>query len=342
MSVLQYAFKQARMNIKIHYTKTVKVNRILCVSMLIFLAGCNGDIFIDDYMPKGYDEITISETDNSKEINFKSDNWGLIKIVCETSDQYTINAYTIDGESTDLPFEEKKLGTIHVKNDYIDVQVEKKSGKKLKVILNENLMNENVRMLIVVGNSFKYEEIEVQLTPTQKYQIDRIVYDFDKFETYEAGLKEMETLTIRNNSSPPLTISFFPYRKSTREILFYASTTAWEEELFTRLLGIPLPEITIPDVADGKPVLRDSKAAFGIKEQQLAVGLDKELSVDVTIDGFDKRKVIVFNEMRNYSVPYKLYISNPRTGKELTFSGKLRSSEPVDYFIFKQVLDENE
>lgn len=330
------------MNIKIHYTKTVKVNRILCLSMLIFLAGCNGDIFVDDYMPKGYDEITISETDNSKEINFKSDNWGLFYIVSESFDQNTINAYTIDGESTDLPFEEKKLGTIHIKNDYIDVQVEKKSGNKLKVILNENLMNENVRMLIEVGNSFKLEVIEVQLAPTQKYQIDSIVYDFDKFETYESGLKEMRHLIVNNISSLPITVSVLPYSTSTREILFYASTTVWEEELFTHLLGIPLPEITIPDVADGKPVLRDSKAAFGIKEQQLAVGLDKELSVDVTIDGFDKRKVIVFNEMRYYSVPYKLYISNPRTGKELTFSGKLRSSEPIDYFIFKQVWDDNE
>lgn len=330
------------MNIKTHYTKTVEVNRILCFSMLIFLAGCNGDIFIDDYMPKGYDETAISETDNSKEINFKSDNWGLFEIFCETSDQYTVNAYTMDGESTSLPFEEKELGIIHIKSDYVDVQVEKKSGNKLKVILNENLMNEHVRIRIVVGNSFKYEEIKVQLAPTQNYQIDSIVYDFDKFETHEGRLKEMEHLIIRNKSSSPITFSFFPYRKSTREIHFSDPTTVGEEELFTHFLGIPLPEITIPDIADGKPVLRDSKAAFGMKAQHLAVGLDKELLVDVTIDGLDRRKVIVFNEMRSYSVPYKIYISNPGTGKELTFSGKLESSEPIDYFIVKQVWDENE
>lgn len=320
----------------------MKVNRILCLSILIFLAGCNGDIFVDDYMPKGYDETTISETNNSAEINFKSDNWGLINIACETYNQYTINAYTIDGELTHLPFEEKELGTIHVKNNYLDVQVEKKNGDKLKVILNENLMNENVRMLIEVGNSFKYEQIEVQLAPTQKYQIDSIVYDFDKFETNENGLKEMEVLTISNKSSSPLTVSFFPYRKSTHEISFYDLSTVWEEELFTNLLGIPLPEIIIPDVADGKPVLRDSKAPFGIKEQQLDVDLDKELSVDVTIGGHDKRKVIVYNLMRYYSVPYIIYLSNPRTGKELTFSGKLSSSEPIDYFVLKEALNENE
>lgn len=317
------------------------MKRVLCLSMLISFAGCNGDVFIDDYMSKGDDEITISETNNSKEINFKSDNWGLIGIVCETSDQYTINAYNIDGELTYLPFKEKELGTVHLKNDYMDVQVEKKGGNKLKVILNENLINENVRMLIEVGNSFKYEKIEVQLAPTQKYQIDSVVYDFDKFETDVSRLEKMQNIIIENNASSPLTFSVFPYNKSSHEILFYNSTTVWREELFTNLLGIPLPEITIPDVADGKPVLRDTKIAFGIQEQHLAVDLDKEFSVDVTIDGFDKIKVVVFNVMRSYSVPYKIYISNPRTGKKITSSGKLYSSEPMDYYILKQVLDEN-
>ncbi|MDD2476613.1 MAG: hypothetical protein PHI32_11965, partial [Dysgonamonadaceae bacterium] len=185
------------------------------------------------------------------------------------------------------------------------------------------------------------EKIEVQLAPTQKYQIDSIVYDFDKFETDEGRLKEMQELIIDNDASSPLTVCFLPYRLSTHEIFFYDSKTVWEEKLFTLLLGTPLPEITIPDVADGKPVLRDTKIAFGIEKQHLAVDLDKELCVDVTIDAFDKRKVIVFNVMRSYSVPYKIYISNPRTGKELTFSGKLNSSEPIDYYIIKRVLDEN-
>ena len=318
------------------------MNRILYLSILIFLAGCNGDIFVEDFMPKEYDEITISETNNGKEINFKSDNWGLIGVACETPDRYNTNRYTIDGELTNLPFEVKELGTIHIKSDYLDVLVERKSGDKLKVILNENLMSGNVRMLIEVGNSFKYEQIEVQLAPTQKYQIDRVVYDFYSFETNENRLIDMETLTINNTSASPMTVSFFPYRKSTHEITFYDSTIIWKWELLTNLLGIPLPEIIIPDVVDGKPVLRNKKATFGIREQHLDVDLDKELSVDVTIGGHDKRKVIVYNLMRDYSVPYTIYMSNPRTGKEITFSGKLSSSEPIDYFVLKEKLNENE
>ena len=321
---------------------TIKIHKALCLSILMFLAGCNGDIFVDVYLPRGYNEITLSEIDNSKEINFKSDNWGLIYIACQTIDSYTTNAYTIDGKPTNLPFEKKELGTVHYTSDYIDVQVEKKSDNTLKVILNENLLNRDEEMLITVGNEFKEENIKLLLSPTQKYRIDSVVYDWDKFETHEGSLKEMEYLTVNNQqSSLPLTITFFPFKKSAREINFHDSTTLWEEEVYSRLLGTPLPEITIPDVVDAKPVLHDTKVAFGIRDQHLSTNLDKELAVDVTIDGFSRRKVIVYNKLIWYSVPYKIYLSNPKTGKELIFTGKLYSEEPIDYLILKQVVDEN-
>ena len=317
------------------------MHKILCLSILIFLAGCNGDIFIDEYMPKGQNEITISETDNSKEIKFKSDKWSLNNVVCETSESYTTTAYTIDGKETYLPFGEKELGSIHFTSDYMDVRVEKKSGNKLTVTLNENLMNENIRMLIGVGNGIKYDDIEVLLAPTQKYQIENIVYDWDKFEKYEGRLKEIHAILIGNSSSSPVTSPFYPYKESTYDINFTFDTVVEDEDTFSRLLGTPLPEITIPDVVDGKPVLNDTKVAFGIREQQFDTNLDKELSVDVTIDAFDHRVVIVYNIMRSYFVPYKVYLSNSGTGKKLTVAGTLNIEVPIDYFIRKKIVDEN-
>lgn len=317
------------------------MHKILCLSMLIFLAGCNGDIFIDDYMPERLDEITISEANNSKEINFRSDNWSLISISCDTYDTYTTNAYTIDGELTYLPFDEKELGTVHYTSEYLDALIEKKSGKKLKITLNENLQDANVELLITVGNEFKYENIKMLMNPTQKYQIDSVLYDFNKFEIYEGRLNEVQSQIFHNNSVSPLTIGVLPYSKSSREVDFYDPTTIWKEGLFNKLLGSPLPEIIIPDIVDGKPVLLDTKVEFGNVTQHLETDLDKGLIVYVTIDGFDKRKVIVYNEFISYSVPYSVYMSNPRTGKKLTFSGELNSSEPIDYYVSKRKVDEN-
>ena len=319
----------------------IKPHKLFLLITLISIIGCNGDVFVEDFLPGGHEEITLSESDNIKEINFKSDNWNLYTVVCE-KDYLFANAYTLDGELTHLPFDEKELGTVHYTSDYIDFYVEKVSGNKLKVTLNENLHNENVELLIIVGNEYKQEYIKMVLAPTSKYQIDSVVYDWGKFEIYEGNLKEMENLIVYNKfSSSPVTIKVYPFRKSTHEISFYDPTLPWDKEVFSRLFGIPLPEITIPDIVDSKPVLNETKVTFGIRDQQLKTDLDNELFVDVTIDGFDNRKISVFNLVRIYTVPYSIYLSNTKTGKRRSFTGELHSEEPIDYLIHKQVLDEN-
>ncbi len=316
---------------------TLKIPTTLCLSILIFLSGCNGDIFIDNYLPEKQNEFIISETNNSIEVDFKSDNWGLFNVFCETSDPYTANAYTINGEYTYFPLNEKELGIVHYKSNYIDVHVEKKSGNKLKVILNENLHNASVQMLIKVGNEVNNKSIKVILSPTQKYQIDSVVYDWDKLKVYESHLRRVSSINVNNqDSSIPITLTFFPFRESTREITFYDPTSIWNEENYNRLLGTPLPQITIPDIIDAKPVISDTKVNFGIQYQKLATTLDKDLSVDETVDGFTSREIVVYNTLRVYSVPYYIHMSNPRTGKELTFLGELSSDEPTDYLILKK------
>ena len=319
----------------------IKPHKLFLLITLISIIGCNGDVFVEDFLPGGHEEITLSESDNIKEINFKSDNWNLYTVVCE-KDYLFANAYTLDGELTHLPFDEKELGTVHYTSDYIDFYVEKVSGNKLKVTLNENLHNENAELLIIVGNEYKEEYIKMVLAPTSKYQIDSVVYDWGKFEIYEGNLKEMENLIVYNKfSSSPVTIKVYPFRKSTHEISFYDPTLPWDKEVFSRLFGIPLPEIIIPDIVDSKPVLNETKVTFGIRDQQLKTDLDNELFVDVTIDGFDNRKISVFNLVRIYTVPYSIYLSNTKTGKRRSFTGELHSEEPIDYLIHKQVLDEN-
>ena len=138
----------------------IKSHKLFLLITLISIIGCNGDVFVDDFPPGGHEEITISETDNIKEIDFKSDNWNLYTVVCEM-DYLIANAYTLDGELTHLPFDEKELGTVHYTSDYIDFYVEKVSGNKLKDTLNENLHNENAELLIIVGNEYKEEYIKM-------------------------------------------------------------------------------------------------------------------------------------------------------------------------------------
>lgn len=314
------------------------LHKLLYLSILMFLFGCNSDIFVEDFLPGGQMDVAISEADNRKEINFKSDNWRLIEIASLMGAPFTTQAYTSDGEPVSFPFSEIEPAIVHCLGDFIDFCVEKISGKKLQLTLNENLMNEDVTMLITVGNEYSQQQIKLLLAPTSKYQIDSVVYNWGKLEMYEA-VEEMESITIDNKLSTPIPLVVHPFKKSMRRILFYNPTENWEEEQFRRLLGNPLPEITIPDIVDSNPVLHTTNVSFGIREQELEVPLDKNLSVEETIDAYDKRRIRILNEIERYSVPCKVYMSNPRTGKKRIFSGELTSRRPTGYFILKTTVE---
>jgi hypothetical protein len=313
----------------------IKIYKLLFMSMLMLLTGCNGDIFVEDFLPGEQMDVVLSETDSTEEINFKSDNWRLLEVVSFMSHHFAIEAYTINGESVSFSFGEKEPATVHCLSDFLDFRVEKRGGNKLQFTLNENLMNEDVTMLIKVGNEYKEQRIKLLLSPTRKYQIDSVVYNWKDFKIHEGVVNEMESIIIDNKLSKPITFVVYPFRKSAREIQFYDPTIVWEEGLFKRLLGNTLPEIAIPDIVDSKPVLHSTKVPFGIMRQELETSLDKELSVEVTVDAYDKRRIRTFNEIERYSVPYKLYVSNSKTGKKRVFSGELTSSRPTDYFILK-------
>lgn len=311
--------------------------RALYLCLLIFLCGCNSDVFIKDFLPEEQMDIALSETDNTKEINFKADNWRLWEIMSYTSIYLPSQAYTLDGKPASLPFDEKETGVVDYVSEYINFRVEKRNSTNLKVILNENLFDENVEFYITAANDYVRKDIKLLLAPTSKYQIDSVVYNWNKFEIREGIVEEKRSLVVNNKESDsPVTFTFYPFRESTRKILFYNPAEYWDEVKFRRLLGATLPEITIPDIVDSKPGLHNTKAPFGIMEQELETSLDKKLSVEVTIDAHDKRQIVIFNDIERYSVPYKVYMSNPKTGKKRTFSGELTSSRPTDYFIIKK------
>ena len=330
--------------------KGTTARQILFLGILTLLCSCNSDIFIEDFLPEVPQAIVITEADNSKEVHFNADNWALFDITplstMPSSTTYTtLKAYTPDGKPVSFPSGEREYGMLHYTNDFIDFQVEKKSGNKLKIVLHENLLNDDVEMQVTVGNDYKTEQIELLLAPTQKYKIDSVVYDWNQLIIYKNHIERMESIIINNqHATMPVSFYFHPYKNSVHKVRFYNSSIAWDEdeEKFTYLLGTPLPQITIPEIVNSKPVLNNTKAAFGINYQELETNLDKELSVKVTVDGGDIREVILFNNLEYYVVPYKVYLSNPSTDKKLLFSGELRSSRPIDYFILKTVVDKNE
>ncbi|WP_294630210.1 hypothetical protein [uncultured Bacteroides sp.] len=319
---------------------------ILSAFLLLALAACNNGVFIDDYLPHGVADITMSEDNRTTEITFAADNWGIDYI---DGAMMEIKSYTLDGKETYLPFKEKELGVLHCKNEYVDFRIEKNCGNKLKISYDENLYDNPLDINIFTSNAYKTEEIKVRLAPTSKYRVDSVVYDWKRFDLYEYGLMdEMDSFIVDNTrENAPVTIVVYPYRNSRRELRFYPYSAggSWEEEKFRLHFGDNLPEITIPDIIDQeKPVLGNTKIPFGIGLQYIAAGVDKykDKAVEVTIGAHDKRKVLVFNYLEQYVVPLKVYASNPISGGKREFSAFLHNRNYIytgNDFIFKQKIE---
>ena len=314
-------------------------------SILFLTTGCNNDVFINDFLPEPIENFTLSETEQTKEVLFNSENWGLINISGYRGD-YSMDAYTLNGEETYLPFKPKELGIVHCTSEFVDFRIEKRAENKLEFILNKNLFNDNLDIIVTVGNEYKEEQIELALSPTQKFRIDSVVYDWEKYTINSFGEIDLVESLIINNShaSQPVTFVFYPYRHSKRKIQFFPddASSIRQDEIFERYFGVPLPQITIPDIAGSELVLNDTRIPFGPYTQYIDAGLDKELAVPVTIDAHDARKICVYNELEEYKIPYQIYASHPKTGEKLQFHGTLCCKNVIDYLILKEQLDDSE
>lgn len=319
----------------------MKCETIYIALIGLVLAACNGDVFVDDYLPHGAATVLMSEDNRTAEITFTSDNWGIENIEGWTGE---FKAYTSDGKETFLPLKEKELGTVHCKNEYVDFRIEKSSGNKLKVSYSENLYNQALDIGILTGNAYKMEDIRVRFAPTSKYRVDSVVYNWKQFYLFEYGMiDEMESIVVDNTlADAPTTITVYPYRNTRRELRFwpYSHGGNWEEEKYSLLFGDNLPAIVIPDIINQeKPVLGNTKIPFGIKQQYIAADVDKDKAVEVKIDAHDKRKVVVYNYLERYEVPLKVYASNPITGGKREFSAFLYSQSYINYLIFKEKME---
>ena len=110
------------------------------------------------------------------------------------------------------------------------------------------------------------------------------------------------------------------------------------KDYYTTILGAPLPEVPIPDVVDGKPLLRDTRVTFDPDEQDLPVDLDKNFTVLVPGPGGKKMEVGAYVSVEYYDVPFVIHCSHPYSGRTRTFSGTLSSDRPYDYFYIRTEL----
>ena len=315
---------------------------------LLFLAlawgGCNSGVFIDEFMPGEPPSVSLAQVGESATIPFEADNWGIFALRSYYM-QGTFRTWATDleGYSISFPLDEGQLGVVHTQDDFFDLQIEKKNRHELSVTLHENLYDNPVELSLLVGNRYEEKTIPLRVAPGSKYRVDSVSYDWSQFFTYDYKAEWVYSLIVDNTlGTDTVWPNIRPYEKAVRRVCFFIPGQVMPADYYTTILGNPLPEVTIPDVEDGQPVLRDTRAVFDLEEQNLPAGLDKTFSVRVPVPGGKKMEVAAYVSIENYTVPFTLHCSNPDNGRTRAFSGTLDSDRPYDYFYTRTDLTETD
>lgn len=319
----------------IHQAKPSFRRRLLvplaaCLVVLLLTGACNSGVFIDDFLPGRPSAVTLTRAGESVTIPFEADNWG-IRNAWSANESLNFSSTDLEGNLQSLPFAEEATGIVRLRNDYFDLEVRKENRRELAICLYENLYDAPIDISLAVGNDYEQKVISFSALATGKYRVDSVAYDWAQFQTYDYSMEEVGSFTVDNTQgNDTVWWIVYPFQDIRRKITFFTSGPVWDDRHYARLLGQPLPTIAIPDAVDGKPVMQDSRAAFGIREQQLETNLDKNVSRRVGIPGGKCQQIEVFVGIVHYNVPYTVHCSNPENGRTRTFSGTLYSDTPTD------------
>ena len=294
--------------------------------------GCNGDVFIDEFMSGEPPTVSIGQEGETVTIPFEADNWG----ICSLSSFYNpfgVQVTDLEGNDLHLPMEEGQTGIVRTIDDFLDLEAVKRNGREVELTLRENLYDNPVELDLVVGNGYEEKTIPVRVASGSKYRVDSVAYDWGQFFTYDYKAEWVYSIIVDNTQGTDTTWAHVrPYEKAVRRVRFSIPGEVMGKDYYTTLLGDPLPEVTIPDVADGKPVVQDTRVTFDLEEQDLPVDLDKDFTVLVPVPGGKKMEVGAYVSVEHYDVPFVIHCSHPHSGRTRTFSGTLSSDRPYDYF----------
>ena len=168
---------------------------------------------------------------------------------------------------------------MYCKNAFLDFRVEKRNGSELHFISGENLYDQPFETFVRVGNRYEEKVIRVSFSPTRKYQIDSVAYDWSQFSSFDYMLEPVEQVEVNTlDASSPATVYFYPYKNSARIVEFYMQYGGWggDENDLRKLLGDAASQVEIPDIVNGTPGLYGTKVSFRHHEQRLDAGLDKD------------------------------------------------------------------
>lgn len=300
--------------------------------ILLVFYSCNSDVFVDDFRSSD-SELTLDGNGDVKTIRFASSNWDLLGIYAyDESYYYSCKIYDADGNliaTEQVPYL-KGLGKIVLDENLIGFTIDRSNSKELKIIVGENARTTHFRFMIMVGNEYEFQEIYVEISPSDRYVFDHITYSLDAYSHEYRAERGMSTLKY-NNSDTPYSFIMFPYENVFCSVKFKSNMP----EAF-QLLGEGNLAVEIPGMEDGRLVMNGKQAQYTYKEQAWPFPNTEQKEVSVPPHVYQRITSLI--EYDWFETEYTLYATHPKTGKQRIITGMLQSKTPGKCYLIRENL----
>ena len=325
-------------NRSVLFNRTSLKNTIVgaCFALTLPLwTSCNNDLFIDEFLAQDVSQ-TVSCGDSAV-VRFDTSNWNVLSVGNTLMGaHFTVKSYDSEGNLLSEHVQSGYPGMARIVGEdaYNYLEIERVSGRELKFRPLEMMHDTPFDVNVVVGNEYEKRTLRFTINPSPKYQVDSIAYDWNSFDTYDYQLKVVSNILIDNGGSEPMTYYAYPYKNGvSRTFTFFWNSSVDQLAKFNQD-----ERITVPDVEDGKPVLRDTQIPIGENGKTIELPLDSfdpNFRVPVVIDPHDKRYVVTYHELENYNISCNLYMSHPISHRKNVYKGELSSVRPYGHLVLK-------
>lgn len=319
------------------------------VLIAVCLQGCNQDRFIDEFL-KEAPKIELSHGESAS-VHFENGQWKILQVTtADTYLEFSGDIYDLEGNllREDTRYVSDMDGLfkfVHHQSNMI-FSITRSAKDRLIIALEESVRDEPVCIEVLVGNEWAQKRIQAILNPCRKYVIEKVEYDFTKLDYYNNAMELKSKDTYRNTGDTPLTVILMPYQDIYREIklleledLNRPNTAVFDSDLLP-IFGKGRPTFEIPDIIDGKPVMKGTIVPFSANVCHLPTGLPEDKQVKVEIPAFSHMEVSCFLEMQQYDIPVKIKAVNPDTGNRINYSARLSVEQPFNHWIWTRPIKE--
>lgn len=306
------------------------LNLTAYILILLELYSCNGDVFVDDFRSSD-SELTLDGNGDVAILHFASSNWELLNIY--TYSESFSYQYKVYDENDNLITEEpipylKGLGKIVCDEELTDFVIERSNPKELKIAVGENVRSTHFQFIIRVGNEYESQEIYVDISPSDRYVLDRITYSLDAY-SYEQKKEVQNSFPQSNGWGIPYPCPVFPYENAYHKVTF----ESYEPGAF-QLLGEDNLTVEIPVVEDNYLVMSGKQAQYTSNQQSLPFPNTEK--IEVPIPPYSIQRITLWLTYEWFETDYTLYAFHPQTKKQRIITGKLQSKMPGKYCITQE------